>query len=62
MKFSNVHVYIKTKVLFKFGSLEIVCVEMWLNKLYKMPLHTCEVSMYAHAFTHVKAPYFVVGL
>ena len=44
-------VYIKTKVLFKFGSLEIVCAQIRFKSLLKKPLNTFEVSMYVHALT-----------
>ena len=52
--------YTKTKVLFKFGSLE--------NDI-KKPIQiatkriaTCEINMYAHTLTLVKAPYFIIRL
>ena len=56
------NVYTKTKVLLKFGSFEIVCVEMRPKKLIKLSLNQYMQSLDVHAFTHMKAPYFVIRL
>ena len=48
----HMNVYTKTKVLFTFGSLETLCVEM----RPELPIH---VNRYVHTLTYVKAPYFV---
>ena len=62
------NVYTIANVLFKFGSLEIVCVEMRSKKLFKLSLtklihvkfRCTYMYMYVHALTHVKAPYLAV--
>ena len=47
---SIIYLYIKTKVLFKFGSLEIVCVEMRpkkANQIVTKPI-LCKVTVQHH--------------
>ena len=51
MKLENIFVYAKTKVLFKFGSLEIVCVEIEIvcgMRPKKSLTDTCEVTVQHH--------------
>ena len=64
MKLKNMNVYTKAKVLFKFGSLEIVCaygneIQKAIQIVTKL-IHVSDV--YVHALTHVKALYFIGGL
>ena len=55
------NVYIKTKVLLKFGSFEIVCVEMRPKKqIVTKLIHVKFRCTVVHALTHVKALYFAV--
>ena len=56
------NVYTKTKVLFKLGSFEIVCVEMRPKKLIKLSLNRYMLSLDVHALTHVKAPHLAVRM
>ena len=60
------NVYTKTKIQFKFGSLEIVCVEMRSKKLFKLSLKLTDTlefrCIYVHALTHVNASYIVIRL
>ena len=53
MKLWNMNVYTKKKVLFKFSSLETVCVEIRSKKLFKLSLYQYMYSLvYNSTRTH----------